>query len=180
MEPWMHTCHNPCMRTCCGLPNVEGVSQALNSSRSGSEHQLLDFGQVTSFLWILESSSMKKEIQAPTFLTCEVPRTQDFYQFMVAVTILSHKSTFPQSVSITLTTFVTVNARCLLHPHDAPWATKWSTRDCLLSDQTLSYPVQSGSHQRSECWHSRTHRHCPRAGERTQLSSLQHNEKKLS
>lgn len=67
---------------------------------------------------------MKKEIQVPTFLTCEVHRTQDFYQFMVAVTILSHKPTFPQSVSIILTTFVTVNARCLLHLHYAPlWIT---------------------------------------------------------
>lgn len=64
---------------------------------------------------------MKKEIQVPTFLACEIPRTQDFYQFMVAVIILSHKPTFPRYVCIVLIMHVTVKARCLLHPHHAPW-----------------------------------------------------------
>lgn len=41
----------------------------------------------------------------------------------------------------------------------------------------LSYPVQSGSHQRSGYWRSRTRRHCPRAGGRIRLFSLQGKEK---
>ena len=82
---------------------------------------------------------MKKEIQIPAFLTCEVRGTRDFYPFMAAVTILSHKPTFPQSVSIILTAFVTVNARRLLHltmllgPQSDPQGTAFSPTRLVLT-----------------------------------------------